>query len=346
MTRFDTDELEDLYEHAPCGYLSLEPCGRIDRVNATFLIWTGHDREDLLGRNFRNLLSIAGKIFFETHFAPLLRLQGFFNEVALDLVAKDGTRIPVLVNAVEQRDANDSPISTRVTVFNATDRRRYESELLDARNALATANERLGAMNDELNESNQRLDRVNRELQAFYETLPVGIFRADQEGRIVQASRRFCTIFNVDTAEQWFTGLTDEDQNAIPMQWHHAIRDGAPFSKRFQRADDEAPQHIEMKAVPINGSDGSGWSFVGVVEDVTEEVRIETQRRQIDRDATIRQLTGGLAHNLNSILTSTLYVFGSGPCPENALVRYELERLVEGQDDTAHVIDVLPFAPV
>ena len=45
-------------------------------------------------------------------------------------------------------------------------------------------------------------------------------------------------------------------------------------------------------------------------------------------------------------LSSTLYVFGSGPCPENGLIRYELERLVEGQDDTAHVIDVLPFAPV
>lgn len=45
-------------------------------------------------------------------------------------------------------------------------------------------------------------------------------------------------------------------------------------------------------------------------------------------------------------LTSTLYIFGSGPSPEDALVGYELERLVEGQHDTAHVIDVLPSAPV
>jgi hypothetical protein len=45
-------------------------------------------------------------------------------------------------------------------------------------------------------------------------------------------------------------------------------------------------------------------------------------------------------------LSSTLYIFGSCPCPEDGLIRYELERIVEGQDDTAHVIDILPFAPV
>ena len=58
----------------------------------------------LVGRRFQDLLNIAGKIYYETHFAPLLRMQGFFNEVALDLVAADGRPLPVLVNAVERRD--------------------------------------------------------------------------------------------------------------------------------------------------------------------------------------------------------------------------------------------------
>ena len=78
------DDLEDLFENAPCGYLSLEPNGRIVRVNATFLRWTGFSAEDLAGKKLQDLLNIAGRIYFETHFAPLLRLQGFFNEVALD----------------------------------------------------------------------------------------------------------------------------------------------------------------------------------------------------------------------------------------------------------------------
>ena len=43
-------------------------------------------------------------MFYETHFAPLLRMQGFFNEVALDLVKADGTTMQVLANAAERRE--------------------------------------------------------------------------------------------------------------------------------------------------------------------------------------------------------------------------------------------------
>jgi sigma-B regulation protein RsbU (phosphoserine phosphatase) len=65
-------------------------------------------------------------------------MQGFFNEVALDLVRKDGERFPVLVNATERTDAEGQPQFIRLTVFNATDRRRYERELLKARDELKT----------------------------------------------------------------------------------------------------------------------------------------------------------------------------------------------------------------
>ena len=59
-------------------------------------------------------------------------MQGFFNEVALDFVTHGGERLPVLVNAAEKRDAEGRHLFTRMTVFNATDRRRYERELLHA----------------------------------------------------------------------------------------------------------------------------------------------------------------------------------------------------------------------
>lgn len=130
------EDLEDLYEHAPCGYLSLRVDGRIVRANRTFCRWTGYSTEDLIGRRLHDFLNIAGRIFYETHFAPLLRMQGFFDEVALDLTRKDGGRFPVLVNAAERRDAEGKAQFIRLTVFNATDRRRYERELLKARDEL------------------------------------------------------------------------------------------------------------------------------------------------------------------------------------------------------------------
>ncbi|HWE77371.1 MAG TPA: PAS domain-containing sensor histidine kinase [Pseudolabrys sp.] len=132
------EDLQDLYEHAPCGYLSLRPDGRIVKVNQTFCGWIGYTQHELLGKPLHDLLNIAGRIFYETHFAPLLRMQGFFNEVAFDLVTKSKERLPVLVNAAERLNSEKKAKFIRLTVFNATDRRRYERELLKARDELKT----------------------------------------------------------------------------------------------------------------------------------------------------------------------------------------------------------------
>jgi phosphoserine phosphatase RsbU/P len=127
------EDLEDLYENAPCGYLSLDPAGRIFKANKTLCNWVGYAPADLLGKRLGDLLNIAGRMFYETHIAPLLRMQGFFNEVALDLVNQNGDRLPVIANAAERRAADGSVISTRITLLKAADRRRYERELLNAR---------------------------------------------------------------------------------------------------------------------------------------------------------------------------------------------------------------------
>jgi phosphoserine phosphatase RsbU/P len=132
-THLGDSNFEDLYENAPCGYLSVRPDGRIDRANKTLAGWTGHAVADLPGMRLSELLNMAGRIFFETHVAPLLRMQGFFDEFALDLLAHDGTRLPAIVNARERRDDAGALLFTRLTIIRAADRRRYERELIDAR---------------------------------------------------------------------------------------------------------------------------------------------------------------------------------------------------------------------
>ncbi|MBU0583452.1 MAG: HAMP domain-containing histidine kinase [Alphaproteobacteria bacterium] len=129
------EDLEDLYENAPCGYLSLTPQGLIAKSNATLSGWLGIPSEQLIGKRLRDLLNVAGSIFYETHFAPLLRMQGFFHEVALDFVTSDGTLLPVLANATEKRNDAGDLLFTRVTLFQATKRRRYERELVEAEEA-------------------------------------------------------------------------------------------------------------------------------------------------------------------------------------------------------------------
>jgi sigma-B regulation protein RsbU (phosphoserine phosphatase) len=125
------DDAQTLYERAPCGYLSTTPDGTIIKANATFLTLTGYSRDDLVGhRRFVDLLTGGGRIYHETHYAPMLRLHGTAREIALDIVCADGRRLPVLVNAVLERDDSGDPVVIRTAVFDASHRRRYEEELL------------------------------------------------------------------------------------------------------------------------------------------------------------------------------------------------------------------------
>jgi phosphoserine phosphatase RsbU/P len=138
------DSAEDLYENAPCGYLSTLLDGQIAKINTTLLTWLGYTRDQLVGRRrFSDLLTVGGKLYHETHFAPLLRMQGELGGVALDLRAADGTRLPVLVTSVLKTGTDGEPLLIRTTVFDARDRRAYERELLHARQEADRERERL-----------------------------------------------------------------------------------------------------------------------------------------------------------------------------------------------------------
>ncbi|WP_435068644.1 PP2C family protein-serine/threonine phosphatase [Amycolatopsis thermoflava] len=149
---------EDLWDNAPCGYLSARPDGTIVRVNATLLNWLGYRAEELAGRRFSDLLTAGGRLYHETHYAPLLRMQSEVREIALDLVAADGTRLPVLVNST-LRAGPDGVTGIRTTVFDARDRRAYERELLRTR--------------EEADRERERLTRLSRTLQETL--LPPGL---------------------------------------------------------------------------------------------------------------------------------------------------------------------------
>ncbi|MEO5819756.1 MAG: ATP-binding protein [Vicinamibacteraceae bacterium] len=127
-------DASDLYENAPCAFLSTLPDGTIVRVNQTFLAWSGRPAEALIGRvRFQTLLTVGGRMYYETHYAPLLQMQGFVNEIALDMRRADGSVCPVVASARQLRGPDGTVTVNRIALFDSSDRRRYERELLVAR---------------------------------------------------------------------------------------------------------------------------------------------------------------------------------------------------------------------
>ena len=126
-----TEDLEDLYENAPCGYLSIRPDGRIVKVNLTFATWIGLCRAELIGRRLHDLLNIAGRIFLRNPFRAAAPHAGLLQRSR----ARPGDAAGQLCRCWSMRRTarRRRPASfTRLTVFNATDRRRYERELVEA----------------------------------------------------------------------------------------------------------------------------------------------------------------------------------------------------------------------
>lgn len=132
---------QDLFDNAPCGYVVTDSRGRILLANRTLATWLDVEKAALTGKRFLDLMPMSGRMFYETHFSPMLRMQGFFHEVAIDLVKGDRSRLAVLANATQKTEGDETV--TRIAIFQATSRRKYERELSDARLELGAANSSL-----------------------------------------------------------------------------------------------------------------------------------------------------------------------------------------------------------
>ena len=163
MSHFADSDL--LYGDAACGLLVTESDGTIVRANRTFCTWVGRPDHALIGQRLQSLLSIGSRIFHQTHWSPLLKMQGSLSEVKLEIVHADGSRVPMVLNAVvRQVDGVDYH---ELAVFSARDRHEYERELLRAREKAEQHLERERASQRELADARARLELAIGAAQLF-----------------------------------------------------------------------------------------------------------------------------------------------------------------------------------
>jgi sigma-B regulation protein RsbU (phosphoserine phosphatase) len=111
--------------------------GLILRANTTFCTWLGYPMHELAGRRFQDLLTMGGRIFHQTHWQPLMRMQGSVREVKLELLNHQRERVAVLINAARREQGG--VFFHQLAIFGTTDRDLYEREILRARKAAEAA---------------------------------------------------------------------------------------------------------------------------------------------------------------------------------------------------------------
>jgi PAS domain S-box-containing protein len=164
MTKdFFNSQLTDYYEQAPCGLMVTDANGEILHANTTFCMLLGYQLEDLTGHlRIQDLLSIGSKLFHQTHWAPLLHMQGFVTEIQLELVSKSKQKIPVLLNATRKK--REETIYQELAFFVSNDRSKYERELLKAKQSAESSLEELRSAEMKLKNTETELLALNKQL--------------------------------------------------------------------------------------------------------------------------------------------------------------------------------------
>ncbi len=157
------DRVGELLEEAPCGFLSFGDDGRVLLVNQTLLDLLGHPREEVVGGHVERLLSLATRIFYQTHWFPLLRLHGRAEEIFLVFRSRGGDDLGMLVNAAAHE--RGGAIVYDCVLMRVRERQKYETELLEARRTAERALAEVQARERQLEEVNEQLESQALELE-------------------------------------------------------------------------------------------------------------------------------------------------------------------------------------
>ncbi len=125
-------EVQDLFDHAPCGYLSFDMDISIQNINQTMLKWTGYCQEEVVGKmTVEDLLASSGKHSFRDIFNEdfeKYKKNGYVNDAEFDVRRKDGTSLPVIMNTVPVSDTRGNFVKSRSAVFDNSARKKAERE--------------------------------------------------------------------------------------------------------------------------------------------------------------------------------------------------------------------------
>src|SRR5687768_7392412 len=166
---------EDSLDKAPCGYFSFGDDGTVRTVNATLCALLGFRKEELAGKNVESFFTLPTRIFYQTHFFPLVKMQGHAEEIFISLLCSDGEQLPVLLNA--KRMDWEGSVVTCCSFIIVRNRKKYEDELVAARKTAEKAlNENVDLLKvknelqrqaSELDKQVQLVNRQNDELRQF-----------------------------------------------------------------------------------------------------------------------------------------------------------------------------------
>ncbi|MCU0664711.1 MAG: response regulator [Myxococcota bacterium] len=293
-------EYADLYEFAPCGYLTLNPRGIITRANLTAVRLLGADRLRLLSSG----LSFYVAPGFEAALGSALKKAGQSSvRQSLELPFKSATTNPTWLQAdIEaHRDDNRGILQWRVVLTDISDRRKAQAAALEAERGKAQA---------ALLEAEKSKVRQWR-----------GTFDAIGDAVWVIGNDREIHTMNAACAELFGKSL-DELAGLTCCEAMHGEKGPIPDCPWMKMCETKEPQRlqvaiadrsVEVSVHPLLDEGGRLTGAVHIAIDITNQKRDEAARAALEEQLAVSQkleavglLAGGVAHDFNNMLAAIL----------------------------------------
>ncbi|AVS67762.1 PAS domain-containing sensor histidine kinase [Paracidovorax avenae] len=295
-------EAEELFDRMPCGLLVTSTSGLILKVNRTLCQWTGIPPHELVRqKKLQELFTVGGRIFHQTHWQPMLAMQGAISEVKLDIRRGDGSTFPALLNVVRRTSGEDA--FDEIAVMVAEERNKYERELLAAR-------KRADDMVAKERQAQQALQASRSRLRQAMQSGAIHMWDLDP----ATGRRRFGTdvavLLGLDPErpvgeDDFVAHVVPEDRAAERAALDRALRTGEPYQFKHRITDAKGHRRVLVSSGQgFRGEDGMLTEFVGIFSDITEA----EQGRALAEDRAVfaEQMIGIVSHDLRNPLTTIL----------------------------------------
>lgn len=269
LTTVSKAYVDNIIESMAETLVVISPDGVIQRVNRAGINLLGYERNELIGQPGGIVFEDGDDVFFHEadrrerrHFFERMGLNDMIRSVETNLVAKDGTRVPVMLSGSVMRDESGAMQGIVAVAQDMSQQRLAEEQLKKVDESLeAEIHQRRSVATE--------LEVTKANFSSIVEKTRDGILIVDKEGIVLYANPAAAALFG------------REEEELLDQLFGFSLTAGETTELEIVRLDDD-------KCVAEMRLDDTEWrgedAYLATLRDVTERKRLLAEAKRINKE--------------------------------------------------------------